>query len=102
MLDLDALVAAVRSAPGLLGKRDLQLVKRLDVDGDDAALVLGADVAAQCLRAGVLDEVLTTIVPVLLGGGVRFFENPDSVPLEVIESTYQAPNTNVWCRVIRP
>jgi selenophosphate synthetase-related protein len=39
MLDLDALVAAVRSAPGLLGKRDLQLVRRLEVDGDDAALV---------------------------------------------------------------
>jgi selenophosphate synthetase-related protein len=39
MPDLDALVAAVRAAPGLLGKRDLQLVKRLSVDGDDAALV---------------------------------------------------------------
>src|SRR5829696_7004524 len=39
MPDLDALLAAVRSAPGLLGKRDLRLVKRLGVDGDDAALV---------------------------------------------------------------
>ncbi len=39
MPDLDALVAAVRNAPGLLGKRDLQLVRRLGVDGDDAALV---------------------------------------------------------------
>jgi selenophosphate synthetase-related protein len=39
MRDLDALVAAVRDAPGLLGKRDLQLVRRLGVDGDDAALV---------------------------------------------------------------
>src|ERR1700742_1530161 len=33
------LVAAVRNAPGLLGKRDLQLVSRLGVDGDDAALI---------------------------------------------------------------
>jgi selenophosphate synthetase-related protein len=41
--DLDALVAAVRSAPGLLGKRDLQLVQRLGVDGDDAALVAHGD-----------------------------------------------------------
>src|SRR3954471_20073494 len=39
MPDLDALVAAVRSAPGLLGKRDLHLVKALAGDGDDAALV---------------------------------------------------------------
>jgi selenophosphate synthetase-related protein len=43
MLDLDALVEAVRSAPGLLGKRDLQLVRRLGVDGDDAALVEHGD-----------------------------------------------------------
>jgi selenophosphate synthetase-related protein len=39
MSDLKALVDAVRSAPGLLGKRDLQLVRRLGVDGDDAALL---------------------------------------------------------------
>jgi uncharacterized protein len=39
MPDLKALVDAVRTAPGLLGKRDLQIVKRLGIDGDDAALV---------------------------------------------------------------
>jgi uncharacterized protein len=41
MSDLKALVAAVRSAPGLLGKRDVKLIERLggDIDGDDAALV---------------------------------------------------------------
>ena len=39
MPDLEALAEAVRSAPGLLGKRDVQLVERFGVDGDDAALV---------------------------------------------------------------
>jgi selenophosphate synthetase-related protein len=41
MADLDALVDAVRSAPGLLGKRDVRLIERLaaGIDGDDAALV---------------------------------------------------------------
>ena len=41
MADLDALAAAVRSAPGLLGKRDVRVVRRLaaGIDGDDAALV---------------------------------------------------------------
>ena len=41
MPDLEALVAAVRSAPGLLGKRDINVIERLgvDIDGDDAALV---------------------------------------------------------------
>ncbi len=41
MPDLQALVAAVRSAPGLLGKRDVSVIERLGgaIDGDDAALV---------------------------------------------------------------
>jgi selenophosphate synthetase-related protein len=39
MPDLKALVETVRSAPGLLGKRDLQAIHRLGVDGDDAALI---------------------------------------------------------------
>lgn len=41
MADLEALIAAVRSAPGLLGKRDVQLIERLGagIDGDDAALI---------------------------------------------------------------
>jgi selenophosphate synthetase-related protein len=45
MPDLDALAAAVRSSPGVLGKRDLALVNRLDprLDGDDAALIPHGD-----------------------------------------------------------
>lgn len=45
MADLDALVALVTTAPGLVGKRDLELVKRLDagIDGDDGALVPHGD-----------------------------------------------------------
>ena len=41
MPDLEAVVAAVRSAPGLLGKRDIKVIERLgaSIDGDDAALV---------------------------------------------------------------
>jgi uncharacterized protein len=39
MSDLKALVEAIRSAPGLLGKRDVQLIERFGIDGDDAALV---------------------------------------------------------------
>jgi selenophosphate synthetase-related protein len=41
MADLQALAAAVRTAPGVLAKRDLAVVRRLgaELDGDDAALV---------------------------------------------------------------
>ncbi len=36
--------------------------------------VLGADVARQCLEAGLLDEILVFVAPVLLGDGTRLFE----------------------------
>ena len=34
--------------------------------------ILGADVAGQCLRAGLVDEILVYVLPVLLGDGTRF------------------------------
>jgi len=38
--------------------------------------VLGANVAKQCVDAGLLDEVLVHVAPVLLGDGVRLFGGP--------------------------
>ncbi|MFE4695240.1 dihydrofolate reductase family protein [Streptomyces sp. NPDC056749] len=40
--------------------------------GDKNLEVLGADVAAQCLRRGLVDEILVYVLPVMLGDGVRF------------------------------
>ena len=40
--------------------------------GEKYVNVLGAEVARQCLDAGVLDEILVCIAPVLLGDGLRF------------------------------
>jgi dihydrofolate reductase len=34
--------------------------------------ILGADVAGQCLRRGLVDEILVYVLPVLLGGGTPF------------------------------
>jgi dihydrofolate reductase len=34
--------------------------------------ILGADVAGQCLRRGLVDEILVYLLPVLLGDGIRF------------------------------
>jgi dihydrofolate reductase len=33
--------------------------------------VLGADVAGQCLRRGLVDEILVYLLPVLLGDGIH-------------------------------
>jgi dihydrofolate reductase len=46
-------------------------------DGGDV-VVLGANVARQCLEAGLLDEIIIHVAPVLVGGGVRLFERSGS------------------------
>lgn len=43
--------------------------------GKDVALGGGADVAQQYLAAGLIDELDLNVVPVLLGGGRRLFDN---------------------------
>jgi dihydrofolate reductase len=43
--------------------------------GDKYVTVLGANVAKQCLEAGLLDEVLVFVTPVLLGDGVPLFRH---------------------------
>ncbi len=51
------------------------IAKARAVAGEKAIAVCAADVAQQCLRAGVLDEIAIDLVPVLIGGGVRLFGN---------------------------
>lgn len=50
--------------------------------------VLGADVAGQCLRRGLVDEILVYLLPVLLGDGIRF-SSPGlaRIDLEPVSST---------------
>jgi dihydrofolate reductase len=43
--------------------------------GKDVSLGGGANVVQQYLSAGLLDEMLISVVPVLLGGGARLFDN---------------------------
>jgi dihydrofolate reductase len=43
--------------------------------GKDVVLAGGAEVAQQYLAAGLIDELLLNLVPILLGSGTRLFEN---------------------------
>jgi dihydrofolate reductase len=52
----------------------------------DVSLGGGASVAQQYLAAGLLDEIVVSVVPILLGGGARLFENVGDAKLEQIES----------------
>ncbi len=65
--------------------------------------VLGASTARQCLEAGELDEVLTFVVPVLLGDGVRLFDHPGgtNVRLRPVRVTQSPQATGLWFEVAR-
>lgn len=51
-------------------------------------VVGGGAVATECLRLGLVDEVRYSIVPILIGDGIRFFDGLDAdIPLHLVEST---------------
>jgi dihydrofolate reductase len=70
--------------------------------GDKYVVVLGADTARSCLNAGMLDEILVHIAPLLLGDGVRLHEQPGGtrIKLERISLTEAPQVTNLWFRVV--
>ena len=91
-------------APGITFLDDLgrAIAAATAAAGEKYVNILGADVARQCLQAGVLDEILVFIAPVLLGDGVRLMDWPGgtTVKLERL-SLSQAPlATGVWFRVL--
>jgi dihydrofolate reductase len=64
--------------------------------------VLGANVARQCIDAGLLDEVLVLIAPLLLGDGTRLFDYPGGkkVRLEPLDQE-RSGSTRFWFRIAR-
>jgi len=44
-------------------------------------VIFGANLAQQCLREGLLDEIVIHLAPVLLGAGVRLFEPFGTAPI---------------------
>jgi dihydrofolate reductase len=82
--DIAAAVATARSAAG---------GKNLEI--------LGADVAGQCLRRGLVDEILVYVAPVLLGDGVRLFSSPGlaRIDLEPVSVTPSGTITILRFRV---
>ena len=59
---------------------------RIAADGRDIRLGGGAATIQQYLRAGLIDEMHVAIVPILLGGGERLFDNLDGpVGYECVE-----------------
>jgi riboflavin biosynthesis pyrimidine reductase len=50
-------------------------------------LVIGAQVARQCVQEQLIDEIVVHIAPGLLGDGVRFFDCSDAREIVRLEVT---------------
>lgn len=62
--------------------------------GDKDVLLMGANVAQQYLKAGLVDDILIHLVPVLVGGGLRIFDQLGSGHVE-LETTSVVESTGV-------
>jgi dihydrofolate reductase len=84
--------------PGVTFVGDLRtaVAQAKEAAGDRYVNILGADVARQCLEAGLLDEILMFFAPVLLGDGVRMFDRPGGAPIGL---TPVPGETAHWYRV---
>lgn len=66
----DGIESAIAQAKAAAGDKDVMIIG-------------GANIAQQCLRAGLVDELRIGIVPVLLGEGLRFFEHLNNMQIEL-------------------
>lgn len=86
----DGVESAVRQAREAAGAGDVR------VSG-------GADTIVQCLNAGLVDEFIVSLSPVLFGAGIRLFEGVDStlISLEQVQARASSKVTHLSYRVSR-
>jgi dihydrofolate reductase len=86
----DGIKSAISQAKKAAGVKDVQ--------------VIGANTIQQCLNAGLGDELQIDIMPVLLGKGLRLFENIDTAKIKLerikVEETTQV-RTSLTFKVIK-
>lgn len=73
------------------------------VVGDKNVALSSASIAQQALKAGLLDEIHIDVVPYVLGGGVRLFDNLGNQPIELeVIKVIDAPGvTHLGYRVVK-
>lgn len=81
---------ALQQAKGVAGEKDV-------------AVMGGADLGRQFLRAGLVDHVGVHLVPVLFGGGDRLFDHigDDHLQLEVVDVVDTPLATHLTYRIVR-
>jgi dihydrofolate reductase len=71
--------------------------------GDKNVGIFGASLSRQCLQAGLLDEVVIHLAPVLLGGGIRLYgsDGDQRIELERISLGKADQLTDLRFRVVK-
>src|SRR6185312_7340304 len=66
--------------------------------------ILSADIGRQMIEVGLIDEIDLHILPVLLGDGIRLFDNPGGRPVRLHNLVGDDPDlaVNVRYRPVRP
>ena len=64
---------------------DPDAVRRLKAGAEHDITVDGPELAAQAIRAGLVDELQPIVCPVVVGGGKRFFPDGVRLGLELVE-----------------
>jgi len=85
----DGVESAIRQAKVAAGGKDV--------------VVSTASILQQCLNAGLMDEIHVDVAPLLLGGGVRLFDNLAKHPIELENiRVVEAPGvTHLGFRVVK-
>jgi dihydrofolate reductase len=85
----DGVESAIRQAKQAAGEKDV--------------VICTASILQQCLRAGLVDELHLDVAPVLLGRGVRLFDNLGSEPIDLERiRAVEAPGvTHLGYRVVK-
>jgi dihydrofolate reductase len=95
------------SDPGitlLTGDLDDAVATAREAAGDKNLEIFGANVAAQCLDRGLVDEIVVHVAPVLLGDGVRLYGEAGSraqVELELVDRAESGQLQSLRFRVRR-
>ncbi|QYC39799.1 hypothetical protein Nocox_10900 [Nonomuraea coxensis DSM 45129] len=69
--------------------------------GDQDVVVMGAETGRRFLRAGLLDELLINLVPVVLGSGVRLLDDLPRIELTRTQVIASDAVTHLRYRVVR-
>jgi dihydrofolate reductase len=80
----------------------LQMAKATAGD-KDIAIMGGADIGQQYLKAGLVDDIGIHLVPVLFGGGTRMLDHlgNEHIQLEIIEVIPTSTATHIRYRIIK-